>query len=98
VHLNTRVVVDHSEDGVFQVNFKITLPELSCEVRGVAHFCTFARHVNRALGVAQWAAIDSVDIVGNRRRHDLSNSAIYKCAHQRRCAVALACADAAASS
>jgi acyl-coenzyme A thioesterase 9 len=42
------------------VNFKFTLPELSCE----------------------WAAIDSVDIVGNRRRHDLSNSAIYKCVRQ----------------
>ena len=29
---------------------------------------------------AQWAAIDSLDVLGNRRRHDLTNSAIYKCA------------------
>jgi hypothetical protein len=65
VQLNTRIVVDHSEDGMFQLNFKLTLPELSCE----------------------WAAIDSVDIVGNRRRHDLSNSAIYKCVRQQQCVV-----------
>ena len=33
VHLDTRIVVDHSEDGMFQVNFKLTFPDLSCEVR-----------------------------------------------------------------
>lgn len=52
----SRVEVDHSEDGAFQLNLKVTLPELSCE----------------------WAALESVDAVGNRRRHDLSSSAIYK--------------------
>ena len=52
----TRVEVDHSEDGQFSINLKITLPELSCE----------------------WAALESVDAAGNRRRHDLASSAVYK--------------------
>jgi thiol-disulfide isomerase/thioredoxin len=52
----TRVEVDHSEDGQFSINLKVTLPELSCE----------------------WAALESVDAAGNRRRHDLASSAVYK--------------------
>ena len=56
VGTSTRVEVDHSEDGTFSMNLKVTLPELSCE----------------------WAALESVDAVGNRRRHDLASSAVYK--------------------
>ena len=52
----TRVEVDHSEDGMFSLNLKVTLPQLSCE----------------------WAALESVDAVGNRRRYDLASSAVYK--------------------
>ena len=52
----TRVEVDHTEDGTFSLNLKVTLPQLSCE----------------------WAALESVDAVGNRRRYDLASSAVYK--------------------
>jgi thiol-disulfide isomerase/thioredoxin len=52
----SRIEVDHTVDGEFSVNLKVTLPQLSCE----------------------FAALESVDAAGNRRRHDLSSSAVYK--------------------
>mmetsp|Transcript_22402 Transcript_22402/g.28644 ORF Transcript_22402/g.28644 Transcript_22402/m.28644 type:complete len:494 (+) Transcript_22402:161-1642(+) len=35
VNYKTAIEVDHSEDGIFQVNFNITLPGLSCEFAAV---------------------------------------------------------------
>jgi hypothetical protein len=48
VHTSTRIVVDHTEDGTFQINFKISLPELSCEARHAAALPRRARVAQHA--------------------------------------------------
>lgn len=35
VHTNTKILIDHSEDGQLQINFKVTVPDLSCEFAAV---------------------------------------------------------------
>lgn len=119
MHYNSRIIIDHSENGVFQINFKVRLVGLSqtdatcnygdapmrgivsCAVGGatlawgltaVAQKVTHSspRFICRCVLLSrrqirfpdlscEFAAVDSVDMIGDRR-HDLSGSAVYKCA------------------
>ena len=40
----THVHVDHSQDGLFRMNFNITLPKLSCEYAAVGKLATCSLH------------------------------------------------------